>query len=281
MSSNIRPIASAAHTRRAAAKIPAGNYGAIIREYRKKAGMEQEELGSRLGYTKNAVHNWETGKSRPDLDVIPVLCRILGIPLDQFFVDAAGSRLSPAARHLAETFMSLDPIRQEMVTKMVTAVLDAEQQEKRRLYCRLYTPISEMLYGASAGTGSYMDEADAQQKIYVKKNAVPRGTDAIFHVSGHSMEPTYHDGQQVYVRYTDEIRVGQIGIFLVNGESYIKEYGREMLLSHNPDYEPVRVYGDDTIRCIGVVLDTVDENDVANRLVTAEIEKGLLEMNDQ
>ena len=44
-------------------------------------------------------------------------------------------------------------------------------------------------------------------------------------VNGNSMEPVYYDGDTLLIEMTEEIQPGDIGIFLVNGESYIKKLG--------------------------------------------------------
>ena len=61
------------------------DYGAIIRRYRERAGFEASALSRALGYSANAVKNWENGYSRPNLDVIVRMCRILNMPLEVFF----------------------------------------------------------------------------------------------------------------------------------------------------------------------------------------------------
>ena len=42
-----------------------------IRFYREKANMEQKELGSRIGVRGNAICNWENGRGRPDISLLP------------------------------------------------------------------------------------------------------------------------------------------------------------------------------------------------------------------
>ena len=44
-----------------------------IRSLRERLGMEQKVLAARLGVTANAVSNWENGRSRPDLNLLPAL----------------------------------------------------------------------------------------------------------------------------------------------------------------------------------------------------------------
>ena len=56
-----------------------------IRHYRELAGMEQKELAERLGITGNSVSNWENGRSRPDINLIPALCDLLHVTLYELF----------------------------------------------------------------------------------------------------------------------------------------------------------------------------------------------------
>ena len=68
--------------------------GQVIRKYRIAAGMDQAALAAQLGYTKTAVGNWELGLTRPDIDNVPRLCKILGIPVTELLVlDAVTSRM--------------------------------------------------------------------------------------------------------------------------------------------------------------------------------------------
>ncbi len=53
-------------------------------------------------------------------------------------------------------------------------------------------------------------------------------------INVNSMEPVYHDGDTPLVEMTDSVEIGEIGIFLVNGESYVKEHGDDELRSLNP-----------------------------------------------
>lgn len=44
-------------------------------------------------------------------------------------------------------------------------------------------------------------------------------------VSGNSMEPLYHDEDILLIEPTCEIDVGEIGIFNVDGQAYVKKLG--------------------------------------------------------
>ena len=74
------------------------------------------------------------------------------------------------------------------------------------------------------------------------------------------MEPTYHDGDKVFVVKCDAIEVGEVGevgIFVVNGDVYIKELGNKFLISHNEKYKPIRIGESDSVCCCGRVIGIV------------------------
>ena len=47
--------------------------GKNIVKLRKEQGMSQEQLAQKLHVTRQAVSNWETGRSQPDLDMLEAL----------------------------------------------------------------------------------------------------------------------------------------------------------------------------------------------------------------
>ena len=77
-------------------------------------------------------------------------------------------------------------------------------------------------------------------------------------ISGDSMEPLIGDGDFVYVEKCETIRSGQIGVFILNGESLCKKYtvrdGETYLVSFNPKYEPIHVLESDNLFLVGRVV---------------------------
>ncbi len=57
--------------------------GAKMQEYRKKAGLSQEEFAVKIGVTRQAVSKWETDKAYPDLDKLVVICDIFQISIEE------------------------------------------------------------------------------------------------------------------------------------------------------------------------------------------------------
>ena len=52
-------------------------------ELRKKNGLSQEELASRLGLSRQAVSKWERAESSPDTDNLICLAKLYGVSLDE------------------------------------------------------------------------------------------------------------------------------------------------------------------------------------------------------
>ena len=56
--------------------------GEKIASQRRKLGLSQEELASRLNVTRQAVSKWETGTSVPELETLVALAKVFGVTTD-------------------------------------------------------------------------------------------------------------------------------------------------------------------------------------------------------
>ena len=56
--------------------------GEVIRTYRKKQNLTQEEMANRLGVSAPAVNKWENGSSLPDISMLAPVARLLEITPD-------------------------------------------------------------------------------------------------------------------------------------------------------------------------------------------------------
>lgn len=56
--------------------------GEKIKEYRKKAGLTQNDLALKSGLSKNAIYNYENNKRFPTIDVLNRISESLNVPLD-------------------------------------------------------------------------------------------------------------------------------------------------------------------------------------------------------
>lgn len=87
----------------------------------------------------------------------------------------------------------------------------------------------------SAGPGVYLDDHTAES-ISVPDNEKTQVADFALRISGNSMEPKYHDGDILLVENCDSIEIGELGIFILDGNGYFKKYGGDTLISLNPEY---------------------------------------------
>ena len=60
-------------------------FGQLVAQKRKSAGLTQEALANKLGISPQAVSKWENGAGFPDVTLFPPLAEALGIPVEQLF----------------------------------------------------------------------------------------------------------------------------------------------------------------------------------------------------
>lgn len=111
---------------------------------------------------------------------------------------------------------------------------------------------------ASAGTGSWLLDDTPIEYTNVPKNDITCITDFMIEVRGDSMQPKFFDGDFILIKKQDSIYEDEIGVFIINGESYIKKMGRNELISLNPAYNPIKLNEFDNIFCVGKVLGKLD-----------------------
>ena len=87
----------------------------------------------------------------------------------------------------------------------------------------------------SAGPGVYLDDTTADE-ITIPDSEKTAMADFALRISGNSMEPRYHDGDVLLVQDTDSVEVGELGVFILDGNGYFKKYGGDCLISLNPEY---------------------------------------------
>lgn len=75
---------------------------------------------------------------------------------------------------------------------------------------------------------------------------------------GDSMEPKFYDGDKLLVHETDDIEYGEIGIFIVDGQGYVKKKGEYQLISLNDRVPNVYIDPFNEYHCVGLVIGTLD-----------------------
>jgi transcriptional regulator with XRE-family HTH domain len=70
------------------------NFSEKIFEIRKGLGLSQEEFGSMVNVSRQAVSKWELGQSKPDIDTLILLCQTLNISSDELILSNSHEELS-------------------------------------------------------------------------------------------------------------------------------------------------------------------------------------------
>ena len=252
-------------------------YGDLIHARRTQLGLSQAKLAQSLGVQKAYVTHWEAGRSRPDLNLIPALCRELGISIAAFFnAPASIDSLSEAEQRHIEEYRSIS-VRDRVI--LDTTLSKMAEIAMAELWDRCRTQFHVIYHNyqqAAAGTGIMLEAEDSGEPVFIRNTWLSDRADEIVTVNGASMEPDFHDGQDVYVEHTPDLEIGEIGLFVVNGDGFIKQYQGDHLHSLNPEYDDIQLSEFDEARTVGRVLGIVEESDYPTReeqAVLAEIQR--------
>ena len=252
-----------------------------IRALREARGLEQKALAARLGVSANAVSNWECGRSRPDLNLLPALCGALGTtPGELLGMEAPAGALSPAERRLLEGCRALNTGHRAAVDRLIASLLEAQAapdgQDSRS--AEDLRPIRKLIYferPLAAGVGDPTEFDDAGTPVWVYATPETERAGCVFSVNGESMEPAFKSGDRVLVsRIPDApaLQYGEIGAFIAGNETYIKVYEKDGLHSLNPAF-PTLTFDESTpVFLIGRVMGRLDPRHV---VPAAEAERRL------
>ena len=237
--------------------------------------LKQELRAYGLPVSVQLLSKWENGHSTPTITQFFALCEILGVdnPADYFSdfripqLNHVGLRKVKEYRDdlIATGLYSLEAeakaeeeaaakAQAKKEAKAARAEAKArEQAEAAKAPVRL-RPL--YLQAAAAGTGQFLDSS-AYEMAALDEDAPDRVNFGI-RVSGDSMEPLYPDGCIVWVQKTESLENGQIGIFYLDGDAYIKKFQQDRkgirLMSLNSAYEPIEIHETSDFRVFGRVL---------------------------
>ena len=242
--------------------------GQRIEAARQERGLNLRDLSSLLtsygvpvGHT--AINKWTKGLTTPNAYQLLALCMALEIDDGlAFFTEDYTPELNKAGRSKLKAYKE----------DLIASGRYAPAPKISNTIKYIDMPVSNLR--VSAGTGQFLDE-DSFEMVSFPEGTIPNGADFGIRVSGNSMEPVYHDGQIVWVQKCDTISVGQVGIFVYDGEGYLKMYGEQdpeeqhrdsfingygvlraqpVLLSYNAEYAPKVVNPEHTFQIVGKVL---------------------------
>jgi len=238
--------------------------GRRIAEGRAERGLNLADFVGELArcgveVSPSAVNKWEHGGSAPNAYQLLAVSEVFGLGGNMdYFMSSSRWELN------AEGLKKLADYRADLVhSGRYRPVCPAEIEY-------IDMPVSSLR--VSAGTGAFLDEENFET-VSFPASTVPEGAQFGVRVSGDSMEPVYHDGQIVWVRRCSRLSPGEVGVFVYDGEGYLKVYGEQepadteaftdsygavrpqsVMISYNKAYEPREVSPDAAFQIVGRVL---------------------------
>lgn len=236
-----------------------------LKRARENAGLTQTQAAQKIGVSDGTYKNYEQGKREPNGDKIVTIANAFGVTTDYLLgrpdakepVDPIDNLMTvdEMEKDLLREWLSLDEASRKSFLDVLRKIVVADQKRqtaasKRAAY--LLRRLSR--HKVSAGLGYNLDDDDNWQEAEVVETAAVHQADFAVEVDGDSMEPDYLSGDILLVQSTPTIEVGEVGVFTLNGDGYVKELGEGELLSRNPEYDPIPIHESDSLQCWGRVI---------------------------
>ena len=236
--------------------------GAILKKLRESKNERQSEIAKIVGVTQQAYQRYENGTSEPNADGLIVLANHFNVTVD--YLLGRESEKNPIAmlnlaigeKEALDLYCKLpENIRQIIMNTMIQLGEAAKRGMANEQKIIVFKRFS--VHKVSAGCGYDLEDADNWEDLEVVDTPEAQKADFAVEIDGRSMEPTYQNGDIVYVVSDTDVPVGKIGLFIQNNKGYIKEKGNDRLISHNDEYPDI--YPEDgEIICVGRVIGTAE-----------------------
>lgn len=230
------------------------NIGEIISSSRKKMKLSQPMLAELLqkegiNLSAKAISKWETNATEPSVATFMSVCKVLNITniYEAYFGENPSDPLS-----------TLNDVGKKKALDYIELLHDSGKYEKQVceiIPFRRYIDVYEN--AVSAGTGNFLVDGP-KSTLCLTEDRIPEAADYGVKISGDSMEPVFKSGQIAWVLKQDMVENGEIGIFSLNGEAYIKKLQDDQngvfLISLNEKYPPIPVTELDRLDVLGKVI---------------------------
>lgn len=233
-----------------------------IKAIREKSNMTQKDCADKLDITLRAWQGYEQGIREPKYELLCKIADMFGVTTD--YLLGREPQTNPLAllgigtdeKSALEAYLKLDEEKRQVVIDAMIALGAAAQksrevsaQELRKMITKKFSCLL-----TSAGTGELLDDENIEMREFPDSPQV-RDADIIIPVDGDSMEPEISDGDQLCIKRCDDIDIGEIGVFIVEGKGYVKQKGEDRLISLNPEYDDIFA---DEYKCVGRVIGKVE-----------------------
>lgn len=201
----------------------------IFKQLIQNKGVTVYQISKDTGISESLMSHWKSGRQLPKYDSLNILADYFNVSGD-FLLGRTDEM--PKQVEKQESQVVKEPTKSRIIPLYMT--------------------------GASAGTGNWLSDDVPVEWMTIPKTSLTEHADFMLKVRGDSMQPKFFDNDVLLIKKSPSILEGEIGIFILNGDSYVKQMGKGELISLNPAYKPIKLAEYDDIRCAGKVIGTVD-----------------------
>ncbi|OJG97216.1 hypothetical protein RV18_GL001081 [Enterococcus termitis] len=230
--------------------------------------MTQKELSNKIGISPTTMSDYMNGRSKPSHGVVQKIADFFNVgksDIDTTYKDSISptndilliyNKLHKERQERVYMFAKyqLEAQNEELANPDITVLEDYKEQRREKIQD---LEDADWLGIVSAGNGEWLGE-DNSEVIQLPKHIIPLEADYCLTINGDSMEPMFHDQSYVFLKKDVELHSGMIGVFILNGEAYLKRIWFEndgaRLESFNPKYKDIYVTKEDDFKCVGQVV---------------------------
>ena len=209
--------------------------GTRIKNLAKMHGLSVTEVERMSGVGERQITRWD--KNSPSFEKVLAVCDCLHITVEELL-----EREPVKDNRISEKYSALDDHGKKIVSNLLDSeyerCLSKEDKVVEIKYIRHY------LSSPAAGTNGQVEGEDYED--IPRTSDCPGDADYCLTVNGDSMSPYIEDGSMVYVKRDAPLSDMDVGVFCVDGATYVKQYARSYdgsvyLLSANPKREDMNL----------------------------------------
>lgn len=229
-----------------------------IKKIKKEQNLTNDTLAEKSGISIGTLNKLLSGASAdPKFSTLCALSDALGVSIDEMTGRKKNTEPSYIKNEYFQKYMELDEEGRDAVDRVLKREHDRTLREQAMATYSLDLPKTRTIklynIAASAGTGSYLSSSD-YTNISIYSTPATDEADFAIKVYGDSMIPKFSSGDILLIKSAESVDEGEFGIFSVDGESFVKKFGVDRLISLNPAYNDIKLSEFNQIVCFGKVL---------------------------
>lgn len=241
-------------------------WNTTLKLLREKSGESMSETAEILKIAKSTYASYEYGKREPNIEMLTKIANHYKVSIDYILgkkdakapvnpIDEIGKMtVDEMEKDLMAKWLELNPESRKEIMQVLRDLVHSDDERKAAEQKSKFILVRHAESKASAGRGYDLQDGDCWSKIKVVDTPEAHECDFTVSVDGDSMEPTYHNGDVLFIKHSTEIPLDKVGLFIKSNQGYIKRCGLCKITSDNPAYDAIFAEPDAPISCVGIVI---------------------------